>query len=283
MSAANFNGLRVLALESRRAQEIARLIAGNGGSPLVVPSVRELPLGSNTEALDFGRRLEEGAFDMVIFMTGVGVRLLTRIVERLYPPEKFAGLLKKVAIIARGPKPVAALREMGVPINVTVPEPNTWHDLLNELDKRRHELPLDGKWVAVQEYGVPNPELTAGLEKRGATVTCVPVYEWTLPEDLRPLQEAVAVVLRGEVSVLLVTSSIQVRHLFQVAKTLGSEDALRKALEKTVIASIGPVASGEIRNHGLTVDFEPSHPKMGFLVQEAAAKSNALLREKAGC
>lgn len=283
MSGANFNGLRVMALESRRAQEIAKLIAGNGGSPLVVPSVRELPLGSNTAAIDFARRLEEGAFDMVIFMTGVGVRLLTRIVQRLYPAEKFAGLLKKVAIVARGPKPIAALREMGVPVNVTVPEPNTWHDLLDELDKRRHELPLEGKRIAVQEYGVPNPELTAGLEQRGAAVTSVPVYEWTLPEDLRPLREAVSAVLRGEVSVLLVTSSIQVRHLFQVAKSVGSEDDLRKALVRVVIASIGPVTSDEIRSQGLKVDFEPSHPKMGFLVQEAAEKSNALLRQKAGC
>jgi len=283
MSTANFNGLRVLALESRRAQEIAKLIAGNGGSPLVVPSVRELPLESNTEAIDFARRLEKGAFDIVIFTTGVGVRLLTRIVERLYPPARFADLLKKVTIVARGPKPIAALREMGVPVNVTVPEPNTWHDLLDELDNRKHELPLHGKRIAVQEYGVPNPELTAGLEQRGAVVTRVPVYEWTLPEDLHPLREAVSAVLRGGVSVLLVTSSIQVRHLFQIAKTVGSEDDLRKALEKVVIASIGPVTSDEIRNQGLTVDFEPSHPKMGFLVQETAEKSDALLRLKAGC
>lgn len=276
----NFNGLRVLALESRRAQEIAKLIANNGGSPLVVPSVREVPLESNTEALDFARKLDAGGFDIVIFMTGVGVRLLTKVVERVYPAERFAELLRKVCVVARGPKPVAALREMGVPVGVTVPEPNTWHDLLTVLGERSGELPLMGKSIAVQEYGVRNPELVTGLEQRGARVTSVPVYEWTLPEDTGPLQEAVSAIVRGEVKVVLVTSSVQIRHLFEVAENMGRADGLSEALAQTIVASIGPLTSEEIRRRGLTVDMESAHPKMGFLVQEAAQRSGMLLKQK---
>ena len=276
----NFNGLRVLALESRRAQEIAKLIANNGGSPLVVPSVREVPLESNTEALDFARKLDAGGFDIVIFMTGVGVRLLTKVGERVYPAERFAELLRKVTVVARGPKPVAALREMGVPVGVTVPEPNTWHDLLTVLGERSGELPLMGKSIAVQEYGVRNPELVTGLEQRGARVTSVPVYEWTLPEDTGPLQEAVSAIVRGEVKVVLVTSSVQIRHLFEVAENMGRADGLSEALAQTIVASIGPLTSEEIRRRGLTVDMESAHPKMGFLVQEAAQRSGMLLKQK---
>jgi len=277
---AGFNGLRVLALESRRAQEISKLIVNNGGRPLVAPSVRELPLESNTDALDFARALEEGSFDVVVFTTGVGVRLLTRIVERLYPAETFAELLRRVTVVARGPKPIAALREIGVTASLTVPEPNTWRDLLAVLDDRHSEFPLQEKRIAVQEYGVRNPELVTGLEQRGASVTCVPVYEWTLPEDTRPLQEAVLAVVDGEVQVVLITSSVQVRHLLEVAENMEKAGALREALADRIVASIGPLASEEIRQQGLNVDLESARPRMGFLVQEAAQRSGQLLMQK---
>ncbi len=280
MATANFNGLRVLALESRRAQEISKLISNSGGMPLVIPSVRELPLESNTEALEFVRELREGGFDLVIFMTGVGVQLLARIAESVYPASEFAALLSRTITVARGPKPVAALRQIGVPATITVPEPNTWHDLLSEIDKPEREVALRGKRVALQEYGVSNPELVDALRNRGAEVTCVPVYEWTLPEDTAPLRRAVDDVINGDIDVILFTSSVQIRHLLQVAESAGEKGALLGAMKRTVVASIGPLCSEEIQKHGLSVDMEPSHPKMGFLVLEAAEKSGTLLKQK---
>ncbi len=104
-SKSGFAGLRVLSLESRRAPEMAKLIATNGGKATVAPSMREIPLASNTEGLAFARRLSEGGFDMVIFLTGVGTRALTRVVETVYPVERFVTALRKITIIARGPKP----------------------------------------------------------------------------------------------------------------------------------------------------------------------------------
>ncbi len=113
-SKSGFAGLRVLSLESRRAPEMAKLIASNGGKATVAPSMREIPLASNSEALAFAHVLSEGSFDMVIFLTGVGTRALTRVVETVYPVEQFVGALRKITIVARGPKPVAALKELGV-------------------------------------------------------------------------------------------------------------------------------------------------------------------------
>jgi hypothetical protein len=66
-----FSGLRVLSLESRRASEMAKLIATYGGEAMVAPSMREVPLESNVEAQNFTRELIAGGFDMVIFLTGV--------------------------------------------------------------------------------------------------------------------------------------------------------------------------------------------------------------------
>jgi uroporphyrinogen-III synthase len=279
-SSAGFAGLRVLSLESRRAPEMTKLIATYEGDAQVAPSMREVPLQSNTEAQEFTRALLAGHFDIVILLTGVGTRALTRVAETVCPREEFIAALKRLPVVARGPKPLAVLREMGVPAAVAVPEPNTWRELLAALDENRDALSLNGKRVAVQEYGASNTELLAGLAERGADVTRVPVYEWALPEDIGPLRGAVQSIADGTVDVALFTTSVQVVHLFKVAAELNLEEKVRRAFSKILVGSIGPVTSEELREHGIPADFEPSHPKMGFLVNELAQRSKALLERK---
>jgi len=273
-------GLRVLSLESRRAQEMAKLIANYGGNPIVAPSMREAPLESNVEARAFARTLATGGFDVAIFLTGGGTRMLARVAETVYPREQFAEALQKIKIIARGPKPAAALQELGVPVTLMVPEPNTWRELLRSLDENAGSLPLKAKRVAVQEYGAANAELLAGLAKRGAIVTSVPVYEWSMPEDLAPLRAAVTAIVAGDVDIALFTTSLQLIHLLQIAAEMNLEAAVREAFARVLIGSIGPITSETLREQGLPPDFEPVHPKMGYLVTEAAQRGAALLNAK---
>ena len=134
--------------------------------------------------------------------------------------------------------------------------------------------------VAVQEYGVSNPELVEGLRTRGAMVTSVPVYRWALPEDVAPLEHAVEELSAGRIDVTLVTTATQVVHLLQIAARVGHEAAALAGLKRSVIASIGPTTSEELRRHGLERDMEPSHPKIGYLVREAAERALALLVSK---
>lgn len=275
-----FEGLRVLSLESRRAAEMAKLIETYGGAARVAPSMREIPLESNKEAQAFTRALLGADFDMVILLTGVGTRALARVAETVCRRDEFVGALQRVPIVARGPKPVAALMELGVAATLAVPEPNTWRELLAALDARRETLPLPGKRIAVQEYGAPNPELLAGLAERGGTVTQVPVYEWGLPEDTQPLRDAVAAIAADGVDVALFTTSIQVVHLWKIAGEMNLQDAVLRAFARILVGSIGPVTSEELRAHGISADFEPSHPKMGFLVNEVAQGSAELLARK---
>ncbi len=272
--------MRVLSLESRRSVEMGKLIANYGGEAILAPSMKEVPLESNGEALDFARELRQGGFDMVIFLTGVGTRALARLAETMYPQEQLVAALRRVSVVARGPKPAAALSELGVPVSVAVPEPNTWRELLKALDEHSDSFPLRGRRIAVQEYGASNPELLAGLAERGASVTRVPIYEWALPDDTGPLRSAVAAIVRGEVDVALFTTSVQVIHLLRIAQELDSEEALLRSFARIVVASIGPVTSEALREHGLPVDFEPEHPRMGFLVNEAAGRSRELLDRK---
>jgi uroporphyrinogen-III synthase len=277
MPVTNFNGLTVLTLESRRGQEMSRLIETYGGKPVHAPAMREVPLSSNPEALKFAGALFEGKFDAVVFLTGVGARALSNVVQAVHPAEKFFEALRKVPVIARGPKPVAVLREWKVPVAFTVPEPNTWREVLEAIDD--HKLDLRGKRVAVQEYGVSNLELLEGLLERGAYVTAVPVYQWELPEDTAPLRAAVEEVIARRIDVALFTTSVQIHHLFQIAEQDGKKDALKTGMEHMVKASIGPTTSETLRSQGLLVDLEASHPKMGFLVKEAAEQSEALFQK----
>jgi uroporphyrinogen-III synthase len=270
----------VLTLESRRSPELALLVMNYGGQPVVAPSVREVPLESNHQALRFAADVIGGRFGMVILMTGVGVRLLIKLVELGDDRDRLVAALAGTRIVARGPKATAALREIGLTPWATVPSPNTWRELLATLDGRAVEAPLERERVAVQEYGLPNTELLAALSARGADVTSVPIYRWAMPENVEPLRSAVRAIVRREIDVVILTASIQLVHLLRVASEMDLEAAVREELERIVIASIGPMTSEELRHQGLPIDFEPSHPKMGFLVKEVAEKCRALIGAK---
>ena len=200
--------------------------------------------------------------------------------EHAYPREQLVEALQRVQIVARGSKPVSVLRELGVKPALVAPEPNTWRELFRVLDDAAPAQPLKGLQVAVQEYGIPSAELLAGLRERGACVTAVTVYQWTLPDDIAPLQEAAKSVAHGEVDVLLLTSGVQITHLIQIAAEMKLEEALRHRMERVVIASIGPSTSERLRSVGLQADLEPTHPRMGFLVKEAAERAKGILQDK---
>jgi uroporphyrinogen-III synthase len=279
MAHASFDGLRVLSLESRRAVEVAKLIRTYGGEPIVVPAMREVPLQSNRQALAFADDLLAKKVDLVLFLTGVGVRALLDIVQTKHDREQFLSALRAVKIVARGPKPVAALRDLRVPVVATAAEPSTWREMMATLNTEFGDS-LQTMRVAVQEYGASNPELLAELSERCAEVTKVPVYQWALPEDLRPLREAVHSVANGSVDVVLFMTAVQVIHLFQVAEEMGLRNELSAGLRSRVVVSIGPTTSEELAHYGITPDFEPSRPKMGFIVNEAAQYAGKILEQK---
>lgn len=273
----NFDGLHVAALESRRAGDMQRLIERYGGVAHVSPSMREVPIEPNREAIDFAYRVITGQVNIVILMTGVGFRYLLRAIERHVDRQRFLDALSDVTTICRGPKPTAAMREVGLTPTHRVPEPNTWRELLQTIDQH---VPVANQVVGVQEYGIANPSLIAGLEARGATVECVRVYGWEFPEQTGPLEENVRALSAGQRDLLLLTSAHQVVNLLRMAERMQVVGDLRRGLTRTVIASIGPTTSQMLEECGLAVDLEPAHPKMGHLVNEAARRGRKLLATK---
>lgn len=246
---------------------MATLIRNQGGVPFVAPSMREVPLERNEQAFAFAENLFAGAFDMVILLTGVGTRYLDKILATRYPPTHFAEALRTVTLVARGPKPMAVLREMQVSRALMAPEPNTWREILAITETRPERR------IAVQEYGRPNPDLLKALRARGCEVTSVPVYQWELPEDTAPLREAARRLAAREFDVALFTTSAQLPHLIQIAEEQGIADGVRDGLMTTFISSIGPTTTEALEELGVHPDMEPSHPKMGNLVLETAQRA----------
>jgi uroporphyrinogen-III synthase len=260
-----FNGARVLSLESRRAAEMATLIGKQGGEPFVAPSMREIELDQHEEAFDFGRRLLAAEFDAIILLTGVGTRLLWKTLLARFDEADLRTALARVTIIVRGPKPSAAIREIGFTPQVQVPEPNTWREVLDSI-RPRPELR-----IAVQEYGKSNTALIDGLRAQNRTVSTVRIYGWGLPEDTAPLREAAAKLARNEFDIALFTTSMQVVNLLKIAEEAGIEQDVLSGLRAARIGSVGPTTTETLEEYGLKADFEPSHPKMGLLVNELAA------------
>lgn len=273
-----FAGLRVAAFESRRAAEMAGLIERLGGVASVSPSMREVAISENREAVDFAHHVLTGQIDIIILMTGVGIRHLLAEVERHVDRQRLLEAMSDIVTIARGPKPVAVLRELGLKPTYRVPAPNTWREVLSTIDHEKIQVSQQN--VGLQEYGLPNASLVAGLEARGARVQTVKVYRWDLPEDVGPLESNVRALAAGDIDVTMFTSSHQVVNLLRVAEQLNLAAAVRAGLAGSVVASIGPTTSETLEELGIHVDVEPVHAKMGQLVVAAAEQSASLLRRK---
>jgi uroporphyrinogen-III synthase len=270
--------LKVMSLESRNATELARLLARHGCEAISAPSMREVPLSDQHEVFAFGERLLNDGVDVFILLTGVGTRLMVDALSTRHPREAVIAALGRSTLVCRGPKPVAVLKSLGLRAKLVAPEPNTWQDLLAAIDA---ELPVAGREVVVQEYGRTNQQLLDGLRARGAKLSSVAVYSWAMPIDTAPLAAGIETLCEGRADVVLFTSAQQVVHLFELAKQLGREAALRLALQRTVLcASVGPVTSEALQTGGIPVDLVPEHPKMGHLVSAVAQSGRQLLAAK---
>lgn len=275
-----FNGVKVVSFESRLAEMMSEDIRRHGGRPVSGPSLREIPLAEHSELFALGERVFSGRVDLLICTTGVGTRILLNALATRYETRRIAETLARLTVVARGPKPVRVLKEWGIPVTIVVPEPDTWAELVETLDASQRGVGLEGRTVAIQEYGEPNLRLVQALKQRGAHVLQVPIYRWALPEDTQPLAEAVRQVIGGEVPIALFTNSAQVEYLLRFASAEGLELLLKQALKRVAVASVGPFTSEALVRQGISVDYEASHPRMSLLVEETAERTEQLLQEK---
>jgi uroporphyrinogen-III synthase len=263
-----FRGFTIACLETRRGAELTQMIERAGGQVYLAPSLREVPTEDGEAIQAWLRLLAEDAFAVAIFLTGVGCRMLLERAERAGLLDAVLAGLARGRVVARGPKPVVVLKQRGVRIDFVPPEPNTSDELLAELGT----WDLAGKTIGLQLYGGTTPfldRLRAGLTTLGARVREVAPYHWEGPADERPVRDLIAACLDGRVDALAIFSSSQIHNLFAIAEEYGLAEGLRAALNRprVLVAAVGPVSAEAIAEHGVKVDLQPEHPKLGHLLQ----------------
>jgi len=262
---------RIAILESRLGEQLADLVKQRGGVPFHAPALAELPDLEPQKIAALVRSLEEKPAKLFIFQTGVGARALFSALDNLQQTERFLSLLEKGIVAARGPKPTGALRSRGVRIDRSAADPFTTKEILASI----LDLDLKCARVIIQRYGSANAELDHALEARDAQVTEIPTYRWSLPADTEPLERLIGALERGEMHAAVFTNGEQVRNLFAVAEKLKKKESLQKALNGTLVASIGPVASAALQEFNVKVGLESKPPKLGALM---SALDSALSR-----
>ena len=271
-------GMCIACFESRMTNEVRRLFERRGATVLSAPALQEIPLDDQHSAFEFGDRLAKGEVDVLLLLTGVGTKMLVDALSSRWEREWVISQIGRLQLLCRGPKPVGALKALGLTPSFVVPEPNTWRDIVSAFDAQEFGK---NRRVWIQEYGRPNPELVAALAARSEFVGTVALYGWKLPDDLEPVKAALGAMVAGTVNVAAFTAGVQIDHLFEIADRLSLRPALLQTLnERTVIASIGPMTTERLVAHGLSVDIEPQHPKLGHMVRSVAERARDVFRQK---
>jgi uroporphyrinogen-III synthase len=261
------NGASIALLEARMSRELENLVRRYGGHPRSAPALREVPLEAPAGVDGFLDQLCAGRFGLAIFLTGAGVTALFREAGARGRLDAVVDALRRGTVACRGSKPAAALRQHGVPTNLSAREPFTSAELLEALQG----IELANLDVALVHYGERNEPLADGLRSRGARVNELCLYEWQLPENVDPLRELIGDVIQSRVDVVAFTSKVQCRHLFQIATAMGCATDLAEALNgRTTVAVIGPVCRTALREHGVSSHVMPATPKMAPLVAAIA-------------
>ena len=252
----------VAILETRTGAHLAELVARRGGVPLLAPALEEVP-DIDPHALSSllaGWRI--APFEVCIFQTGVGTRALFSAADAAGLSGELQELLAASTIVVRGPKPVAELSARRIRIDIKAASPFTTETVLDAL----YDVPIKGASILVQRYGETNKPLAAGLQARGATVQEIATYRWALPADTRPLCDLLDALARGGVDAVVFTSAVQIHNLYSMAEKTGSARDLANNLNRSIVASIGPVCSRALRRYGVAPAFEASPPKLGPLM-----------------
>lgn len=264
-------GKTVAILEARSGAQLAELVRRRGGTPLLAPALAEVPDMDRGFIAGFVGSLESHPAKAAIFQTGVGTRALFEATDSLGLTAKLLELLGAMTVVVRGPKPTAALRARGVRIDLSAADPFTTVEVLAAL----RAVPIEGERVVVQRYGATNAKLEEALHARRAEAAEVPTYRWALPADTAPLVALMDALDEREVDAAVFTSASQAYNLFALAETLGRKDPLAANLNRTLVASVGPVCTAALAEYGVKVGVEARPPKMGPLVAALDAALSA--------
>ncbi|MBU6298575.1 MAG: uroporphyrinogen-III synthase [Alphaproteobacteria bacterium] len=261
------DGLKILVPETRDLDLFAEMLENEGAVALRCPLVGIEDLEDPAEASAWIARLIADRFDDVVLLTGEGLRRLLSLAEKTGCREAFVAALGRVRIITRGPKPVRALREIGLAPSLAASAP-TSQGVLDALAGSN----LARRRIAVQLYPSDGATmLPAELQRRGAVVDVVTPYRYVSEADTEKVVETIHALAAGKIGVIAFTSSPQVERLSQVARERGLEKELADGLARGQVAAIGPVVEETLKAHGVAVSICPQIPHLKPFVRAIAA------------
>lgn len=229
---------------------------------MLAPALEEVPDVDSRAVASLLAQWRIHPFKIVIFQTGVGTRALFQATDAAGLTGELLQHLASSVVVVRGPKPVGELNVREVRIDIRAAAPFTTETVLAAIS----EIPMQDARVLVQRYGAANQLLRETLEKRGAGVQEIATYRWALPADTQPLNRLLESLASSSVDAVVFTSAVQIHNLYAVAEQAGRASELADQLNRVVIASIGPVCSRALREHGVRPSFEADPPKLGPLI-----------------
>jgi uroporphyrinogen-III synthase len=250
------NGRTIALAEGRQLEDLVQMLEKEGATTLRCPMLSILDNPEEGPVLSWMDELIAGSFQLVILMTGEGLRRLLSLATRHGKREPLLAALAKVRTLTRGPKPVRALKEVGLTPGVVAEVPTT--DGVIATLKRES---LKGQTVGLQLAAVPNPAVVAAIETGGGQARTVLPYVYAAGADSEKVAELIARLDKGEVAAICFTSAPQVDRLYEVAGERGLLTALQSGLGKTKVAAVGPVVADNLQARGRPADI---CPEQGF-------------------
>jgi uroporphyrinogen-III synthase len=267
-------GRRVVVPETRELGQLVRMLEELGADTVPCPmiAIRDAPDAAPVEA--WLRRFVDRTCDDLVLMTGEGLRRLLGFARRIDLDSAFIDALRLARKITRGPKPVRALREIGLAADVAADEPTT-EGVIAVLE--RHDLTR--RRVGVQLYpGKGNERLLKFLKGAGAQGDPVLPYVYASEVDDTRVIAIIAEMAAGRIDAIAFTSAPQVRRFRDVGLAFGREAELRQGLERIVVAAVGPIVAAELNAIGVQVNVTPRDNK--FFMKPLVRELAAALKEK---
>lgn len=244
-------GKRIVTTRARRQSATLRESLEELGAETVDISAIEIHDPESWEPLDQAiRRLED--FDYLLLTSANGVRNFLR---RLAACGRDVRDLKGLQVGAIGPATAAEFAQVGIRVDF-LPREYRAEGLLESLAT----LDLRGKSFLIPRAKVARDLLPTALRERGARVEVVESYQ-TVAAQFSPGE--LARLLAPRPDVVTFTSSSTATNFLRLVE----ESDLRDVLGGTAVASIGPITSETLRQHGLRVSIEPAESTIPGLVQ----------------
>jgi uroporphyrinogen-III synthase len=253
-------GFTVAVTADRRRDELAALLERRGARVVLAPALRIVPLADDGELRAATASLVDSPPDVVVACTGIGLRGWLEAAEGWGLSERLKAVITDAYLIARGPKARGALRAAGL-VDAWSPDSESCDEVLDHLLERG----VDGRRIAVQLHGEPQPEFCGALAAAGADVVEIPVYRWLPPVDPTPLRRVVDLAVNRLIDAVTFTSAPAVGALLRIAGP--DTEALVDALRNDVLAAcVGPVTAAPLHRRGIPV-VQPGRARLGALVR----------------